>query len=524
MNRTQIRVLLVEDEVAHAELIGRSFEPHEGLMSLDVASTLAEARTLMESNPPDLVLIDLLLPDGKGTELLPAEGSQAQFPIIIMTSHGNEKVAVEAMKAGALHYVVKSASTLTDMPQIVEGALREWGHVVERRKAEEALQSSEEHFRSLIENAQDIILVVDPEGMIRYTSPAIERVLGYSPTERIGSNFYELIHPEDRGEVIGTLMDTFESPGAAQYMEYRHRHRDGSVRVLEAMASSRRLLDGPLQAVINARDVTDRKQAQEAKQRLEDQLRHSQKWQIIGTLAGGIANEFNNMLTPILGFASLALDEASEGSKIRRRLERIMTAANRSKDLAEQLLVFSQQAEPQREAVYVHEIVEETLKLLRPTLPPSIEIQQQINSECDPVDADPDQIRQMLMNLCTNAHHAMPEGGVLSVSVDMLEADAEHIAAHGHPHEEGSYVHLSVSDTGHGMDADTRERMLEPFFTTKDESGSSGLGLAVTHGIVVSHGGELWVESELEQGTVIHICLPRAVVIDLPDEIAAFLV
>ena len=138
VNRTQIRVLLVEDEEAHAELIQRAFEPQEELMSLTVAGTLAEARRVLTQAPPDLVLVDLLLPDGRGIELLPGEGETAGLPFVVMTSHGDEKVAVEALKAGALHYVVKSVATLSDMPQIVERALREWGHVVERQRAEEA--------------------------------------------------------------------------------------------------------------------------------------------------------------------------------------------------------------------------------------------------------------------------------------------------------------------------------------------------------------------------------------------------
>lgn len=509
VNRTQIQVLLVEDEEAHAELIQRAFEPQEELMSLTVAGTLAEARRVLTQAPPDLVLVDLLLPDGRGIELLPGEGETAGLPFVVMTSHGDEKVAVEALKAGALHYVVKSVATLSDMPQIVERALREWGHVVERQRAEEALQASEAHFRSLIENALDIIFEVDPDGTIHYTSPSIERVLGYSPSERIGTNMFELIHPEDRTEIIGQLLDTFDEPGTTHSMEYRHRHKDGSVRILEAIASAHRQIRAPRRAVINARDITDRKQAEKAQKRLQDQLRHSQKWEVVGTLAGGIANEFNNMLTPILGFATLALEETSAESRIHKRLRHILTAANRSKDLAEQLLVFSRQAEPLREAVYLHEVVDEALKLMRPTLPPTIEIRQRIDTECDPVMADTDQIRQVLVNLCTHAYHAMPEGGELGVEVAMVEVNPEYIAEHGHPREEGPFVRLTVSDTGQGMDADLRERMLEPFAGGSDGL-EAGLGLAVTHGIVVSHGGELVVESEPEKGNRIHVYLPRS--------------
>lgn len=507
MNRTFIRVLLVEDEEAHAELIQRAFEPRGGLMSLTVARSLKEARAQVDASPPDLVLIDLLLPDGKGTDLLPANGEPAPFPMIIMTSHGNEKVAVEAMKAGALHYVVKSATTLADMPQTVEGALREWGHIVERRRAEEALQRSEEHFRSLIENALDIITVIEQNGTIRYTSPAIETTLGFLAGDWVGSNFFDLVRPEDRQQVEDQVALAFRSVGETHLVHYQCRHRDGSLRFFEAISSSHRQANGSLQGVINARDVTDRHHAEEARHQLEDQLRHSQKWEIVGNLAGGIANEFNNMLTPILGFASLAMEEVAPGTKTYKRLEHILTAANRSKDLAEQLLNFSRQSEPLRRSVRLQDVIDEALRLIRPSLPPSIEVRRSIAQDCPAVNADGDQMRQVMMNLCSYAADAMPEGGVLGVILQRVDITDE-TASKGRP-QPGSYVRLTVTDTGRGMDDDAKESLLEPFAGT-DGGNTNTLGLAVTHGIVVSHGGELSVDSEPGKGTTLHVFLPPA--------------
>ncbi len=509
MTRNAIHVLLVEDDENHAELIRRSFEMRAGSMSLSVVRNLRDAREHLAGSTPNVALIDLLLPDGKGIELLPAEGEESKYPIVIMTSHGDEEVAVEAMKGGALNYVVKSGETMTNMPHIVEGAMREWGHVIERRRAEEALQASEEHFRSLIENALDIITVIDEQGTIHYASPSMERVLGYSPRDRVGTNMFGLLHPEDREIVISTFFEAFEQPGTTQFFESRYRHKDGSTRVLEAVASTHRQADGSRRGVINSRDVTERKHTEHEKQRLEEQLRYSQKWEIIGTLAGGIANEFNNMLTPILGFAHMALEEAPVGSKTRRGLEHIVTAADRSRDLAEQILAFSRQAEPQRKPIHLQEIVQEALKLLRPSFPANIEIRQHVDIDQDTVIADPDQMHQVLMNLCTNAHHAMPDGGTLDVHLDTVEVDADFEKTHIRPHE-GTYVRLTVRDTGHGMDSETKERVLEPFFTTTGSGERSGLGLSVAHGIVVSHGGDLMVESEPEKGTTVHVYLPQA--------------
>ncbi len=509
VSKPRINVLLVEDEEAHAELIRRSFEPRAERMRLTVARSLREACSHLDQAKPDLALIDLLLPDGKGIELLPTEGEEPEYPIVIMTSHGDEEVAVEAMKAGALNYIVKSGETLASMPQVVEGALREWRHVVERRRAEEALQASEAHFRSLIENALDIITVVDEQGKIHYASPSMERVLGYTPDDRTGTNMFGLLHPQDREHVIRTVFSSFDQPNTTKFFESRYRHRDGSTRVLEAVASTRALANGEIRGVINSRDVTDRKRDQEEKAQLEEQLRHSQKWEIIGSLAGGIANEFNNMLTPILGFAHMAIDEAPAGSKIQKRLEHILTAADRSRELAEQILAFSRQAEPERKPVQLDDVVTEALKLLRPSLPTHIEIRTHVDLEHNTVIADSDQMHQVLMNLCTNAYHAMPDGGTLEVRLTEVEVDAEAERSHQRPHE-GSYVRLTVSDTGHGMDSATQERILEPFFTTREANERSGLGLSVAHGIVVSHGGDLIVESEPDKGTRVHVYLPQA--------------
>lgn len=506
MNRRHIRVLLVEDNPDHAELIRRSFESQVDLMSLTVGRNLAEARATLEESAPDVALIDLKLPDGSGIELLPPAGEAATYPIVIMTAQGDQKVAVEAMRAGALNYVVKSQDTFADMPRIVEATLREWGHIVERRRAEEKLQASEAHFRSLIENAHDVIITVDEEGQLDYTSPAISRVLGYTPTERVGTNYFELIHPEDRAEVIRKVHEAFFEPGVVQILEYRVRHKDGSIRILESVGSSPpQTGERSPRVVLNSRDVTDRKQ-------LEDQLRHSQKWEVIGALAGGIANEFNNMLTPILGFAGLALEESSAGSREEKRLQHILTAANRAQKLAEQLLAFSRQSEPRRVPVQMRSVVKEALEFLRPTLPRTIDIRSRVDVEHDIVMADPDQLLQVLINLCTDAHHSMPDGGTLEVALAEVDSAAS-LADRSRLHDD-EYLRLTVRDTGRGMDPETKERVLKPFFGGKEGARENqpmtGLGLAVTYGIVVSHGGDLAVDSEPGKGTTVHVYLPLA--------------
>ncbi len=261
MDKTFIDILLVEDEDAHAELIRRAFEPHAARLRLRVAHSLADARRLRAEQPPDLVLADLLLPDGRGIELLPGEAVPA-YPVVIMTSHGSERVAVESLKAGALEYVVKSPATLADMPHFIEQALREWEHLVERRRAEAAQQRSERRFRALIERSSDVVSVVDVAGRIHYSSPATTRILGYPLSDYVDHNLLDLIHPDDLELTTTLFAQLLAEPGASLATEMRLRHQDGSWRCIEATGTN--LLTDPAVdgIVLNYRDITERKRAE----------------------------------------------------------------------------------------------------------------------------------------------------------------------------------------------------------------------------------------------------------------------
>jgi len=255
-------ILLVEDDEAHAELIRRVFEPYADRYRLRSASTLAGARAHLAAQRPDLALADLLLPDGRGVELLPDVAVPHPFPVIIMTSHGSERVAVEALKAGALDYVVKSPTALADLPRTVERALREWGHLVERRRAEAALQRSERRFRALIEHSSDVVSIVDADGLIRYSSPATTRILGYPLAEYVGRNLFDLIHPDDVEKASALFAQLLAQPAASLTFELRLLHHDGAWRWIDA-TSTNRLADPAAEGlIVNYRDITERKQAE----------------------------------------------------------------------------------------------------------------------------------------------------------------------------------------------------------------------------------------------------------------------
>jgi signal transduction histidine kinase len=244
------------------------------------------------------------------------------------------------------------------------------------------------------------------------------------------------------------------------------------------------------------------------RKRTETQLRQAQKMEAIGTLAGGIAHDFNNILFPIMGYTEMTLKNLPDDSRIRRNLEGVLKAATRAKDLVRQILAFSRHTDLKQKYLMIQPIIKEALKLLRATLPATIEIREDINKECGPVFASPTQIHQIMMNLCANAYHAMREtGGVLEVKLTDIRLGPEDIPFYPAV-SSGSYLKLSVSDTGHGMTKDIMEKIFDPYFTTKDTGEGTGLGLSVVHGIVRNHNGHITVYSEPGKGTVFHIYLP----------------
>ena len=255
-------------------------------------------------------------------------------------------------------------------------------------------------------------------------------------------------------------------------------------------------------------EIAEHQKTEKEREHLESQLRHIQKIEAIGTLAGGIAHDFNNILAAIFGYTELALAEAPGESSRRENLEAVLAAANRAKALVSQILTFSRQVEQERKPVLLVPLVKEAIKLLRSSIPTTIEIRQQIEPHCAPVLADPTQIHQVIMNLCTNAYHAMREtGGVLGISLTEKEIALDDSAPELHV-EPGRYLVLEVSDTGGGMNKNILERIFDPYFTTKKPGEGTGLGLSIVHGILKTHGGRITVYSEPGKGSTFRVYLP----------------
>ncbi len=241
---------------------------------------------------------------------------------------------------------------------------------------------------------------------------------------------------------------------------------------------------------------------------LEAQLRQAAKMEALGTLAGGIAHDFNNILYVIMGFAEISLEESAGGTRIKSYLRQVLLAANRAKDLVEQILTFSRQSDREKQLIRIGPVIEETLTFLRASIPTTIDIRAHMEVDTDIICGDPTQIHQIIMNLCSNAAHAMGQyGGVLDVYLGREEFGADRPAPCREITQE-SYLRLSISDTGHGMKPEVLERIFEPYFSTKEKGQGTGLGLAVVHGIVKDHRGAIRVQSVPDKGTVFDVYLP----------------
>jgi PAS domain S-box-containing protein len=365
------------------------------------------------------------------------------------------------------------------------------------------LAASEKRYRALFEESRDMIFTTTKEGRFVDINPAGAALLGYASLEEalkidIRSEFY--YSGADRDAIYKEIKEK----GYLRDFEMDIRRKDGekvTVMVTAAPVPGGDMSGDFLAIRGTIRDITEKK-------KLQQQLDQAQKMEAIGTLAGGIAHDFNNILAVIIGYIELSLDELPVDTSLRRNIERVRLASERARELVNQILTFSRRSAKERKPLRIANIITEVLKLLRSSLPSTIDIQQDITAASGIALANATQVQQVVMNLCTNAAHAMREkGGLLEVGLHEVLLDEISAAAYSGI-EPGLYLDLSVRDTGHGIAPAIMKRIFEPYFTTKKQGEGTGMGLAVTHGIVKSHGGDVAVYSEPGRGTTFHVLFP----------------
>jgi len=478
-------------------------------------------RALRQKQPYQLAFVDMRMPPGwDGLETIETIWQvDPHIQIVICTAYSDyswEEIT-ERLGVSDNLLILKKPFDVAEVAQLASALIEKW-HLrrqaalkleemeqeVKKRtrslvEAKERLRESERFLSVVFDSIQNGISVLDPElNIVRVNQTMRDWYAHVIPLE--GKKCYEAYHGRSKPcDVCPTIRAI--NTGKIEMNEVPLTQADGVAGALELFAFPMRNDSGKITGVVEyVSDITERK-------RLEAQLQQSHKMEAIGTLTGGIAHDFNNILGIILGNLELALDDVPEWNRAKFNLEEIRTASLRAKDVVRQLLSFARKTGLEKKPTNIIPFVKESLNLMRSSIPTSIEIFQNIAKDVDTILADPTQINQVLINLCTNADHAMPDGGMLEISLKNVELD-EDTAAQYPDLDPGRYVNLTVSDTGQGINPEFKDRIFDPYFTTKEVGKGTGMGLSVVHGIVKSHGGAISVDSELRRGTAFSIFFP----------------
>jgi two-component system, cell cycle sensor histidine kinase and response regulator CckA len=522
MAKRPIRLLYVEHNLSDIELLRRHLLRHAPYIRLEALTSSAQALARLPAKGPvpdvDVLLLDFRLPGVDALDLL-KEFNQIRrlgIPILIVSGQGTEEIAIQAVKLGAMDYLVKSADYILRLPLAVESVF----YRSQAQKERDALRKSEARLRTIIQTEPECVLVADAKSGILELNPAGLAMLEADSLEDCRSRkLTDFVTEEYRAPFRALYAHVLA--GKVGTLEFEIRGLKGTRRWLEIHAAAMRDPSGRAETFLGIiLDATDRK-------RNEERMRQHEKMVAIGQLAGGIAHDFNNQLAAILGYAEL-LGARIENPEFKPYIETIIKAARRSGDLTKSLLAFSRQGQYQKVPIDIHRLILDTVEMLGRSLDKKIAIRLRLNASPATLLGDPTQIQNALLNLALNARDAMPEGGVLEFATETVAFDPPDFipgvpdngegdrAAPGLP--PGRYLHLSVTDSGSGMTREVKRRLFEPFFTTKPAGKGTGMGLASVFGTMGLHHGSVHVESEVGRGTTFHIHFP---LFEEPSEPAA---
>ncbi len=517
----QYKILTIDDESYIRQSIRTFFEDY-GFTVFEAENGRKGLEVFYEKRP-DLVLLDLRMPEMDGLQVLEILREKSpETPLVVASGTGNITAVVEALHLGAWDYILKPIEDMSVLYHSVQKCLKESDLKKQNRQYQEQLeelvrertlelQQSEQRYKAVFEYTGTAAIIVESDDTISMVNSKFAE-LAHMDQEKIAGQkkWFDFIAPDD----IETMRNDIE-------LRVSHQGRDDvpiqhEIRFVADNGTQKYVyvslgtIPGTDRAVVSLLDITEKKKAEKRWQSLEKQLRKSQKMEAIGTLAGGIAHDLNNILSPVLGYADMIMRSTEIYSNTYKRSEKIQKAALRAADLVSQVLSFNRQGEDKKRLIKIHPVAKEVVKLLKGSIPTTIGIVDDINRNCGSVEADPTQIHQVIMNLCTNAYHAMEEsGGTLTVGLQQVDLSPTVIVEYPNlMGRDGAYLVIEVSDTGCGMSEDVLERIFDPYFTTKEEGKGTGLGLATAYSIVKSCKGDIRVKSSPNQGTRFVILLP----------------
>jgi PAS domain S-box-containing protein len=535
-----------------------------------------EGIALARAEDPDVILLDIVMPGMDGFEVcrrLKGDESLWQIPVVFLTAlKTDRKSRIMALEVGAEGFLakpldeteltaqiramakIKEANVLKRQEQkrlaalveertseleqelarrrVMEDELRETnkrlqlsqnaalnllGELKEeidaRKKGEEALRESESRMRSIFRVAPTGIGVVSNRVLLDVNSRVCE-MTGYAKEELIGKSAEMLYSTKEEFNQVGSEKYRQISERGTGSVETIWKKKDGTILNIILSSTPIDSTDHSKGVIFTALDITERKRAEAEQEKLQAQLIQSQKMEVVGQLAGGVAHDFNNILTAIIGFGHLLMMKSAEDDPRRHYAEEIISSCEKAASITRRLLAFCRQDISEKSRLNLNELIATSQKMLSRMIGEDLEFQFKPSVEELPVVADPVQIEQVLMNLATNARDAMPEGGIFSIETSLLRMDEDFVAMHGFG-APGEYAVITVSDTGVGMNPETRQRIFEPFFTTKEVGKGTGLGLSITYDIIKKHQGDIEVASEVGKGTTFTVRIP---VKSMPEE------